>query len=97
MPIVGGPDIETAVPLFSKASPAGLPISDCCKLLSAFRGVREADFPKQMVKENYFEMSVLGEATGLNRLITRLAFGLCGDNNSCSCAFVRTNILPTCQ
>ncbi|RZC41755.1 malate dehydrogenase, mitochondrial [Asbolus verrucosus] len=82
VPIVGGPDLDCAIPLFSQTVPAGMSQKDSEKLLQQFR----AEIPNPIMSQAY----------GLNRMITGIALGLNGDDAANVPAFVRSNIISTC-
>ncbi|XP_050295762.1 malate dehydrogenase, mitochondrial-like isoform X2 [Anthonomus grandis grandis] len=97
-PIVGGPDIELAVPLYSMAKPVEVFGKDGPRTLTAqFRGVKKDDLPKSFGVPNQNIHCELAESYALNQLISAIALGLCGDQLSAANVFIRSNILPTCK
>lgn len=66
-------------------------------LLIKFRGLKEDEYPRMISKENFVENCPLSEAFAINRLITAIGMGICGDNEAYSNAYMRTNVLKTCQ
>ncbi|XP_057664994.1 malate dehydrogenase, mitochondrial-like isoform X2 [Diorhabda carinulata] len=97
VPLTGGPDIDLAVPIFSKASPVEIDTRSAKILMSRFRQIHLDDFPKQHCKENFIENHELSEAYSLNNMITTIAMGIFGDSEALYYAFVRSNIIPNCQ
>lgn len=83
VPIIGGPDLDCAIPLFSQTEPVGISSRDYPKLLEEFR------------KE--VSDTTMSNAVGINRLVTQIASGMCGDYQANVSAFVRTNIIKTCR
>ncbi|XP_044253688.1 malate dehydrogenase, mitochondrial-like [Tribolium madens] len=83
VPIIGGPDLDCAIPLFSQTQPVGMAQKDADKLMEEFR--KEIPQP------------TTSHAVGLNRMITGIATGINGDYNANVLAFVRTNIIKTCR
>lgn len=84
VPVVGGPDIDCAVPIFSQAKPIGLGPRDADRLLTIFK--REGPHPV-----------VTSQAFALNRLVTCLARGLCGADDAVVSAYIRSNVIGTCR
>ncbi|KAJ8923449.1 hypothetical protein NQ315_002008 [Exocentrus adspersus] len=93
VPILGGPDVDLAVPLFSKAIPVELPESHAKQLSFKYRGIKEHEFPKIMGYPNYVETCPSAEAFALWNLISNIALGLCGDQNAYCNVYVRTNLM----
>ncbi|CAH1972039.1 unnamed protein product [Acanthoscelides obtectus] len=94
VPIVGGPDIDVALPLFSRAIPVELSDRDAQPLLAQFRGVRADEFPdKKAFVENFKENAPMSEAFALNNMINRIGRGICGDDKAYYNCFARTNVL----
>ncbi|KAG5874274.1 hypothetical protein JTB14_028874 [Gonioctena quinquepunctata] len=97
VPIIGGPDIDLAVPLFSRAKPVELNDKTAQGLMAKFRGLREVDFPQKICRKDFVENCPLGEGFALNNMLTNVALGICGDNKAHNNAFIRSNAVGTCQ
>ncbi|CAH1116326.1 unnamed protein product [Phaedon cochleariae] len=97
VPIIGGPDIDLAVPLFSRAKPVEITDKAAEKLMANFRGVKEDDFPKISSRKDFTENCTLSEAFALNNMITTIGLGICGEQQAHYNAFVRSNTISTCQ
>nr|CAH7738912.1 unnamed protein product [Callosobruchus chinensis] len=99
VPIVGGPGIDLAVPLFSRAKPVELTDRAAQPLLARFRGIRADEFPhKKASRENFREHAPMSEAFALNNMINCIGRGICGDDQAYYNCFARTNVLKTtCQ
>lgn len=98
VPLIGGPDIDTIIPLFTRAQPIGMSIEDSILMLKKFRGLpydgnlRDCKgLPTKLCD------SPLSEAFALNRMITNIGLGICGDINSNVNAFVRTGLITSCE
>ncbi|XP_023023288.1 malate dehydrogenase, mitochondrial [Leptinotarsa decemlineata] len=97
VPIIGGPDIDLAVPLFSRAKPVELTDKAAHILMAKFRGVEIDEFPKKTGRHNFVENCPHVEAYALNNMITAIALGICGDKEAFYNALIRTNSVETCQ
>ncbi|CAH1183057.1 unnamed protein product [Ceutorhynchus assimilis] len=98
VPLVGGPDNDLALPLFSRSKPVEIFGSKGVKTLTArFRGVPEDDFPKNQGDCNFVDDCPLAESFALNQLISTIALGICGDKKALANVFVRNNLLETCK
>ncbi|KAJ8929990.1 hypothetical protein NQ314_017266 [Rhamnusium bicolor] len=97
VPIIGGPDIDLAVPLFSRASPIDIIDRSARRLLARFRGVKEINFPEIISRPNYVENYDMSEAFALNNMITTIGLGICGDEKAYYCAYVRANLVNACR
>lgn len=83
VPIIGGPDLDCAIPLFSQTQPVGMPPKDIDNLIEEFK----EEIPQP----------AMSHAVGLNRMISAISMGINGDYNANFLAFVRTNIISTCR
>lgn len=98
VPIIGGPDIDLAVPLFTNARPVvGVDAKHLPILMANYRNVAPKDFPKIHKKMNFTELCPFGEAYALNQLITLIGLGLCGDENVNAACYVRTRLVEHCR
>ncbi|XP_044759396.1 malate dehydrogenase, mitochondrial-like [Coccinella septempunctata] len=97
VPIIGGPDLESIVPVFSKAVPCPVDRRSAVELTARLRGLDPSDFPRRSRTENTFVTAVYPEAIALNRLISTIAYGIHGDEVAVSYAHVRTNWIKTCR
>lgn len=98
VPLIGGPDVDTIVPLFTRARPVGIPLEDALLMLKKFRGLPfDADLGDCKQLPSKVSQEPLSEAFAINRMITNVGLGLCGDSNSCFNAFVRTNLVQCCS
>lgn len=95
VPLLGGPDIDNLVPLFSRATPASPRVFDVKYLLTRFKGIAEDDSPIKTPVPCKMAEAPLSEAFALNRFVTTIALGLCGDEDAVACAFVRSNVIST--
>ncbi|KAH1016445.1 malate dehydrogenase, mitochondrial isoform X1 [Dendroctonus ponderosae] len=90
VPMLGGPEIDLAVPLYSQAKPVEVfGKSGSMAITARFRGVKEEDFPKKLGNPNYIEDCPLAESYALNQLISTIASGICGDPHAFANVFVR--------
>lgn len=95
VPLLGGPDVDCLVPLFSRATPASLSPYEAQMLLRKFRQLPDdADVVKTPVRF-FIDMCPWSEAHALNRLVTAVGRGLCSDVDALGCAFVRSNFIPS--
>lgn len=95
VPLVGGPDIDCLVPLFSRATPASLSTYEAKMILRKFRNLPDdVNLIKTPVKFTA-ELAPWSEAHALSRLVSAVGRGLCGDIEALACAFVRTNLIPS--
>ncbi|XP_015610347.2 probable malate dehydrogenase, mitochondrial [Cephus cinctus] len=92
VPIVGGADPCTVVPLLSHAKPINLFTKDQENML--LRRLRSAD--KELASTELKGPKISSGAAAA-KLIVSLAGGLSGYKNIISCAFVRSNVLPVCR
>lgn len=83
VPIIGGPDLDCAIPLFTQTLPVEISQPDSDRLLELFR--KETPHP------------VMSHAVGINRMLTEIARGINGDFNANILAFVRTKTISTCR
>ncbi|XP_045475789.1 malate dehydrogenase, mitochondrial-like [Harmonia axyridis] len=97
IPIIGGPDIESLVPVFSKAVPCPVDREGAIRLTARLRGIEPTDFPRKSRTENVFVTAVNPEAVALNRLVSAIAYGIHGDEMAVSYAHIRTNWIKTCR
>lgn len=97
VPLVGGPDLDTLVPLFSRATPVALMVNEAEFLMKMFRGVAEDRTPLRNVAPCKLSDAPLSEAFALNRLVTTMAMGMKGDSAANAAAFLRTGIISTCK
>lgn len=94
VPLVGGPDVDSVVPLFTHASPANVSPYDAESLIKDFRYL-PYDCKLSKVSSPYVvEVTPLAEAHSLHNMICMIGLGLCGDISAIGCAFVRCNIIP---
>lgn len=97
VPLVGGPDLDTLVPLFSRATPVPLMVNEAEFLTKVFRGVAEDRSPLTNVAPCKLEDAPLSEAFALNRMVTTIAMGMKGDSEANVAAFLRSSILSSCR
>lgn len=97
VPLVGGPDLETLVPLFSRATPVALMVNEAEFLTKVFRGVAEDRSPLVNIAPCKLADAPLSEAFALNRMLTTIAMGMKGDSDANVAAFLRSNIISTCK
>ncbi|XP_050508662.1 malate dehydrogenase, mitochondrial-like [Diabrotica virgifera virgifera] len=97
VPLIGGPDIDVAVPLLSRAKPVPVPARCTNILMSKFRQVELESFPKIYCKQNCNEYHPISEAYALNNMIVTLGLGILEDPKAVYNAFVRTNVVSSCQ
>ncbi|XP_012234711.1 malate dehydrogenase, mitochondrial-like [Linepithema humile] len=91
VPLAGGADVRTIVPLFSRAIPFNQFTNAQRKiLLQTFRVGDEAT-------KSLNEGPSLSFGTAAAKLITTLGNGLCGFDHVTTCAYVRSNVLPVCR
>lgn len=98
VPLVGGPDIDNLVPLFSRATPIGTTPCEARGLTVRFKNL--PDHENVMFEKDKLEFADLepsSHAYALNRAITAMALGLLGDPEADMTAFIRSNVLPTCK
>ncbi|XP_034172336.2 malate dehydrogenase, mitochondrial [Osmia lignaria lignaria] len=92
VPMVGGADSNSIVPLLSRASPInGFPIAQQKILLQS---LRNAD---KKIANNGSKGPSLSNGVAAAKLILMLAGGLSGFENIISSAYVRSNVLPVCR
>ncbi|XP_076244971.1 malate dehydrogenase, mitochondrial [Calliopsis andreniformis] len=92
VPMIGGADPYTIVPILSRASPANqFTNAQQEMLLQYFRG---AD---QEVANIESRQMIFSSAAAAARLILALAGGLSGCPNIITSAYVRSNVLPVCK
>lgn len=65
--------------------------------MEKFRGVKKGDFPRFMGNEDIVEKCSYSGAFALNNLLSTISLGLCGNKNAYYSAYVRSNIINTCQ
>ncbi|KAI4457191.1 malate and lactate dehydrogenase [Holotrichia oblita] len=98
VPLIGGPDIDTLVPLFSRATPVGLGPYEAQCLMKRFRNLADCDdVMKEKKAIEFYDLSPLSHAHALNRSITTIALGLLGDQQADTCGFIRSNVIRTCK
>lgn len=98
VPVIGGPDIDTLIPLFSRATPVGLGPHEALCLTRRFRNLADCDdVMKEKKNLEYYDLSPLSHAHSLHRAITTIALGLLGDQQADICGFIRSNIIRTCK
>lgn len=97
VPLVGGPDLDTLVPLFSRATPVALMLNEAEFLTKLFRGVAEDRSPLSNVAPCKLADAPLSEAFALNRMVTTAAMGMKGDSEANVAVFMRSNIITTCK
>lgn len=99
VPIVGGPDQDCIVPMFSRAMPLECEADEAECLTKEIKGIpKEEKLLFDINKMQYIESSPLSNAFGINRSITTMALGIIGDERSVMTGFIRTNILRnTCR
>lgn len=97
VPLVGGPDLDTMVPLFSRATPVALMVNEAEFLTKLFRGVAEDKSPLMNMAPCKLENAPFSEAFALNRLVTTIAMGIKGDSEANAAAFMRSGIISTCK
>ncbi|XP_060522455.1 malate dehydrogenase, mitochondrial-like [Cylas formicarius] len=97
VPLVGGPDIDLAVPLFSRARPVGVVGRGPQILTAKFRGVNEEELLKCPGSQKVVDNSQLAESYALNMLVSTIALGICGDPNALANVYLRSNVLTTCR
>ncbi|KAG5327148.1 MDHM protein, partial [Pseudoatta argentina] len=92
VPLAGGADVQTVVPLLSRAVPFNQFTNTQRKtLLQSFRaGDKEA-------RTAFDEGPSLSSGTAAAKLIINLAAGLSGRKNVITCAYVRSDVLPICR
>lgn len=96
VPLIGGPDVNTIVPLFTRARPVGLSMDESISMMKKFRGLPyDADINDCKYVDTKLGPAPFSEAFAINRMVTNIALGICGDTNSCVNAFVRTNAIKT--
>ncbi|XP_014468038.1 PREDICTED: malate dehydrogenase-like [Dinoponera quadriceps] len=94
VPLAGGADERTVVPLLSRVVPYNqFTNAQCQSLLQSFR----TDGNEEMTKTSSGYRRSLSSGTAAAKLITALAGGLCGHDNVITCAYVRSNVLPVCR
>ncbi|XP_003705029.2 malate dehydrogenase [Megachile rotundata] len=91
VPVVGGADTSTIVPLLSRTTPASGFTNEQTELL--LRSFRNAD--RELA--NSGSKGSLSDAAAAAKLILTLAGGLCGFENIVASAYVRSNVLPVCR
>lgn len=96
VPLVGGPDTDCVVPLFSRATPVGLTPNDCVILHERIKKIDEL-VPIESSSSCELGTSPLSEAYAINQLVTTIGIGLCGDNKAICTGFVRQSILNNCR
>jgi len=96
VPLLGGPEEDIIIPLFSRAIPSSVSISDARLLVNRFKGLDDVDDPSDKAKV-IPEYSPHSKAFAINRLVTTVALGLLGDSNAINTAFVRSNFITTCK
>ncbi|KAL3272415.1 hypothetical protein HHI36_013897 [Cryptolaemus montrouzieri] len=97
IPMIGGPDLESIVPVFSQASPCPVDREGSIEVTARLRGIEPSDFPKRAQPVNSFVRILYPEAVALNRLISAIAYGIHGDELAIGYAHVRTNIIQDCR
>ncbi|XP_032679786.1 malate dehydrogenase, mitochondrial-like [Odontomachus brunneus] len=94
VPIVGGADESTVVPLLSRAVPFNqFTNAQRQSLLQSFR----TDENGEITKTFFRYRSSLSSGTAAMSLLTALAGGLCGYDNIITCAYMRSDVLPVCR
>ena len=95
VPIVGGPDIDTMVPLFSRATPVpALPLEQH-SLVKLSKDIPDSE-PVMMSHEKFgYGSSSTPTAFALSNFVTVLALGLLGDERANVTGFIRSNVIPT--
>ncbi|KAK9675301.1 hypothetical protein QE152_g40468 [Popillia japonica] len=89
VPVIGGPDIDTLIPLFSRATPVGLGPHEALCLTRRFRNLADCDdVMKEKKNLEYYDLSPLSHAHSLHRAITTIALGLLGDQQADICGFI---------
>ncbi|EZA55020.1 hypothetical protein DMN91_009413 [Ooceraea biroi] len=93
VPLAGGADSRTIVPLLSRAVPFNQFTNAQRKtLLQSFRTGDEAT--TESVDDDGPSLS---SGTAAAKLIIALASGLCGFEHVITCAYARSNVLPICR
>ncbi|XP_031353893.1 probable malate dehydrogenase, mitochondrial [Photinus pyralis] len=95
VPFVGGPDTDNVVPLFSRARPVQVLRKDGKALNEFLKNWKEAVAEK--CKTPIMMVNAISEAYAINRFVTTLSLGLCGDDYAVSTAYIRQNIIKTCR
>ncbi|KAF7273924.1 hypothetical protein GWI33_013385 [Rhynchophorus ferrugineus] len=97
-PLIGGPEVDLAVPLFSQAKPVEvIGKKNQMSLTAKFRGILESEFPKILGRPNHRENSTIAESYGISNLVATIALGLCGDANAHANVYLRSNAVPACK
>ncbi|KAF2881202.1 hypothetical protein ILUMI_24967 [Ignelater luminosus] len=96
VPLVGGPDTDCVVPLFSRATPVGLTPTDCEILHEKIRKIDDL-IPIECSSNCRLGISPLSEAYAINQMVTTMGIGLCGDEKANCTGFVRQSILNNCR
>ncbi|KAK9885320.1 hypothetical protein WA026_010813 [Henosepilachna vigintioctopunctata] len=97
VPVTGGPDLESIVPVFSRANPCPVDKESSVLFAARLRGIDPSDFPRKAQPADGFVNIPYPEAIALNRLISAIAYGIHGDEQAIGYAHVRTNIVKTCR
>ncbi|XP_018354517.1 PREDICTED: malate dehydrogenase, mitochondrial-like isoform X2 [Trachymyrmex septentrionalis] len=92
VPLTGGADAQTVVPLLSRALPFNQFTNTQRKTL--LQSLRASD---EEAKTAFDEGPSLSSGTAAAKLIINLAAGLSGCNHVIICAYVRSDVLPVCR
>ncbi|KAG5306727.1 PREDICTED: malate dehydrogenase, mitochondrial-like [Acromyrmex echinatior] len=94
VPLAGGADVQTVVPLLSRAVPFNQFTNTQRK--TVLQSFRTGDKDKE-ARTAFDEGPSLSSGTAAAKLIINLAAGLSGRNNVITCAYVRSDVLPICR
>lgn len=96
VPLLGGPEEDIVLPLFSRAAPQPMGVSESHCMINRFRKV-DTDASPYVTSDVKHEYAPHGNAYAINRLLSTIALGLMGDSKAISTAFVRTNLVGACR
>lgn len=92
IPVVGGADTNTIVPLLSRAKPMNqFTAGQSNAMIKLFQAA------EQEIEYSNIKKLALVDGSAAVKLILAIAGGLSGLDNVYACAFVRSNVLPACR